>query len=89
MNSQQDFMLSFKLILFLKIFSKRGKECEVGQPNPLLLLMATWSASSTLSIVEYLGGRGHQNMSVLLWDLSQFKVSGQQNVIFMFFTPFT
>ena len=48
-------MLIFKLILFLKIFPKRGKECEVGQPNPLLLLMAAWSASSTLSIVEYLG----------------------------------
>lgn len=28
------------LILFLKIFPKRGKECEASQPNPLLLLMA-------------------------------------------------
>jgi hypothetical protein len=38
-----------------KLFQKEVKNMMSDQPNPLLLLMATWSASSTLSIVEYLG----------------------------------
>lgn len=59
-----------------------------GQPNPLLLLMATWSASSTASIVEYLGRkRTLKHVSALIGSLS-FQLSGQQNVIFIFFKSF-